>query len=354
MHRSKGIYFPAIDSSLCEKDVREYRFGGDNLDVTGVDYNLKQLLDRLERQEVIAQEEFSFNHEHFDHGELKNFIHHLTPLYLSLQTFWGITIADATENKVRFAQLGNNKNSPQFADAIRQKFDPTKDTVDEQYLSLFPNPNAFSLVEEAEYDFYAPLFDMVLSPEDKGKVENWKSQRGIDENKNANCDIEKNAYDIDTLSELLQKTTDERFQKLIAAFNRKIGDSWQSVDLAAEQVLEEVWFSIEIKDRNPIVVSYQLFVDCLRELCTLLANTKSYGRRKKGCARDGYFGYKGKKEFQVLRDTILKGLSLSGKEHKHCKLAESKEEYDKLVQQLSTWGIEKAMVVLGGIRKLCS
>lgn len=284
----------------------------------------------------------------------------LTPLHLSLQSFWGITLKNVCENKLIFAQIGNNKKSEQYANATRQKLDSTYDRIDEQYLSLFPNPNAFLLVDEAEYDFYAPLFDMVLSPADKGKDENGKSKRDMGEFKSNTEDFEdgdlekeaKEAYAADTFSELLQKTRAEGYKKLIDAFNRKIGDSWQMVDLAADRTPEDVWFSIEIKDRNPLVVTYQLFVDCLRELCAILANTKSYGRLKKGCTRKGYFGYKGKKEFMVLRDMILKSINLDGSENKHCKLEEYKEEYDKLVHQLSTWGIEKAMAVLGGISKL--
>lgn len=281
----------------------------------------------------------------------------LTPLHLSLQSFWGITIKNANENKLSFAKLGNNKKSSQFADAIRQKLGSTSDTIDEQYLSLFPNPDTFLLVNEAEYDFYAPLFDMVLSPEDKGKTEDGKSKRAIGEFKSntedsENGDLEKDAYEADTFSELLEKTKSDKLKKLANAFLTRIGDSWQKVDLDRDYEPGEVWFTIEIRDYNPIVVTYQLFVDCLRELCAILANTKKDGFLKKGCSNNEYFGYKGKKEFQVFRDTILKGINLLGSEFEHCKLNTNKTEYNKLVQQLSSWGIEKAMIVLGGIRNL--
>ena len=77
---------------------------------------------------MISHEDFFFSHEY-----IKKLLLSLTPFYISLQSFWGITIAEATENKVTFAQLGNNKNAPQYADAIRQKMELTNDTIDEQY-----------------------------------------------------------------------------------------------------------------------------------------------------------------------------------------------------------------------------
>jgi len=351
LHGGKGIYFSSVNINICEKDVREFRFGGDELKVTDIEgkdigYNLEGLFERLlQGGEIDPQKEFFFVY-------LNELLLPLTPLYLSLQAFWGIAIEKIEGSKVTFVRTGSNPEVRDLTEGKTRKKLKLNSNIDEAYQKLFPNPDAFLLVEEAIYDFYSPLFDMVLSPKDKG-TEKGKSKRGILGKSNTEkCeygDLEKKVYESDTFCELLEKAGKDK--DLISAFKTEIGDSWQEIVLTTNSKSGEGWFTIGISDKE-FSVTRQEFVGCLREFCAILANTKENKNNwfRKGCSENGYFGYKG--QYQELRDRILKEIRFSGDEYKHSKLKKNAEDYKKLKEQLQDIGIEKAMVVIGGIKEL--
>jgi len=277
----------------------------------------------------------------------------LTPLHLSLQAFWGIS---RSENGT-WVYFGKEK---EYNDV--NKFGIRKtDDINSEFTNKFPNRDAFLLVPEAEWDFYAPLLDMVLSPTDK------KKGAGIDKKFNDNTpQEEKDMYgelgdDKHTIAEMLGKLPQkDALGNLIEAFNKPLSKEWEKVKIKPTPKRgDNAWLNIQLKNNQLISTSFELFVSCLREFTAILANTIE---KDKDCyKKDVYFGYKGKygkneKGNNNYRDKILKGLNKDFSKP-HCKLEEKKDDqnfgYERtLKKQIADWGIERAMVVIAGIEKL--
>jgi hypothetical protein len=203
----------------------------------------------------------------------------LLSLHLSLQTFFGIS-----------------RNENEWGD-------------------IFTKKDAFLLVPEAEWDFYASIFNQTMPEE---------FPHGMCDGYTANCPEETEEYGNErSLAGLLENVADDaKLKETHGAFNRPYG----------------------LENNN--------FVKYLRELCAILANTRE------DCNKDqSYYGYKGTEEAKRVRNDILSQLEIYPEDNreKHCKLeqdASVNRYYQPLKKQIETWGIEKARRVIEGIEEL--
>ena len=217
----------------------------------------------------------------------------LLPLHISLQAFFGIS-RDEQGKWVELIKALPNEWSDGF---------PTKD--------------AFLLVPEAEWDFYASIFNRVMPP--------CGFAHGMDEKyDNNSCEEEKEEYKKDkNLAILLENAKrDEVLRGTYEGLKSAYG-----------------------KENNS-------FVKILREICAILANTQEETNEcDKG---ERYYGYKGKKGAQKKRDEVLdrlgKGLETNFRE-KHCKLERNKNNplCEILVKQIEEWGVRNSRKVIEGI-----
>jgi len=272
---------------------------------------------------------------------IKSFLLIFVPLHLSLQAFWGVAVKEVPEDlskPIEFVKIGT-RNGNKYLSQIneqREKLVPDDVTneIKKEYREIFPNSDSFLLVKEAEYDFYAPLIDLVVNGE-KGIADENK-----DENK-PNCDEERDMYEMPTLKEVIEEVE-----------NRRYGDN--NFFASLKSVLQNT----NANSCKPTIkngswtYNAKEFISCLREICAILANTCEK------CQKDRkYFGYKGKNKKQN-RERKDKGinniLSSLGKNFKepHCKLEEFEGRDKVLIKQLTDWGIEKALVVIAGIEVL--
>jgi len=294
------------------------------------------------RSKCISLDEFSKHKEEIwkEHlnEKIKSVLLSFTPLHLSLQAFWGVAVKEVPEDlsqPIEFVKIGT-RDGDEYLNKIntqREKLlsDDVGNEIKEEYLKLFPNPDAFLLVKEAEYDFYAPLINLVIDGE-----------KGIAEGKEANCSEEEKAYQMPTMKEVGGQISDGKNKKFFTNLTSEL----------------ETFAKKELEFYNPKInngtwtYNPKEFISCLRELCAILANTCEK------CQKDRkYFGYKGKNKKQN-RERKDKGinniLSSLGKNFKepHCKLEEFEGRDKVLIKQLTDWSIEKALVIIAGIEVL--
>jgi len=297
------------------------------------------------RSKCISLDEFSKHKEEIwkEHlnEKIKSVLLSFTPLHLSLQAFWGVAVKEVSEDltqPIKFVKIGT-RNGDEYLSEIntqREKLvpDDVSNEIKKEYREIFPNSDSFLLVKEAEYDFYAPLIDLVVNGE-KGIADENK-----DENK-PNCDEERDMYEMPTLKEVIEEVE-----------NRRYGDN--NFFASLKSVLQNTNANSckpTIKNGSWTYNSKE-FISCLREICAILANTCEK------CQKDGkYFGYKGKNKKQNRErkdkgiNNILSSLGENFKET-HCKLEEFEGRDKVLIKQLTDWSIEKALVVIAGIEVL--
>jgi len=274
----------------------------------------------------------------------------LLPLHFSLQAFFGIS----RDEKGEFVKVGEreiyaetrNRNPQNWE--IRDKLRDDNTGILEDFRKSFPNFDAFLLVKEVEWDFYASIFDRLM-PEDKyGGMKG--DCTGTDEER-AEYDPEKNIVKL--LGRLLENKKNNKNYENLEVLRKTLNK-----DYTKEQIEGfSTFFKLNLKSDSK-KVSYGEFVKCLRELCAILANPLPYSNPIDFGDEKGIFIYKGK--CQRVRNEILdhikdtRGNKLDTTPH--CKMTgKSKMEcsdYDILVKQIANWGIEKTMIVIAGIEKL--
>jgi len=257
---------------------------------------------------------------------IHKFLFSISPLYLSLQAFWGVAVKeikkeDSGQTVIEFVKIGT-RNGNNFLKKINKQRNNLRpkdvENIDNGIKNLFPNPDAFLLVGEAEYDFYAPLINLVVDGE-----------KGIADGKRVNCNEEKEMYEMPTLKEVIEiceKEINDNGAKQFFADLKKVTQNFKK-EPSNPNINNSTWR-----------YSPEEFISYLRELCAILANTCE------GCQKDGkYFVYKGKNEnfkFQILD-------SLGGDFTKpHCKLKEINGNgcsYSVLIDQLISWGLKKSL-----------
>lgn len=217
----------------------------------------------------------------------------LLPLHLSLQAFFGIG-RDEQGKWVELIKVLPNEWSDGF---------PTKD--------------AFLLVPEAEWDFYASIFNRTMPPSSFAHGMDGKYGRN-------SCEEEKEEYKKDkNLAILLENVEKDGALK-------NIGEAF----------------------RCPCGEENSDFVKSLREICAILANTKQDCKK-----HETYYGYKGKQEARKVRNDILRGMAINSDDdsQKHCKLEKNGKRnlyYERLEKQVEKWGIQRARIVIEGIEGL--
>jgi len=264
------------------------------------------------------------------------------PLHLSLQAFFGIS-RDESGNWVRIGKDKNYKNRLGIGveDFEKAGIKETKD-IDDEFKKHFPNTDAFLLVEEAEWDFYASMFDKVMP-----------NCEGMKNDCTPNCDEEEEEYTKDRkisvlLEYFIENTKLEENEKkqlkiLKAALEQKYGREANAPEA------KEGWFEV-----NGQPVSYAEFVKTLREVCAILANTDGNCKRNDG----EIFIYKGKC-LEERDDILTKIWNIDNEaklnETRHCKL-QKKGLYDRLKKRLKAWGkgdnFKKLKIVIQGIEEL--
>lgn len=243
--------------------------------------------------------------EHKEIGKTKVFgdiIMLLSPLHLSLQAFWGISEKDTEQGEseaeaIEIVRFGTNKESlKQFKmtkaqDVERDDLVDVSDLIDSEFTSSLPSTNAFLLVEEATYDFYAPLID-TLSPEQATPLPqiDLDEEREIYEQRLFKM-LENIKNDDPVLEELYQVLLGQDAGQI--SFNLILGEHKLKVDLPA-------------------------FIQALRQQAFILATTEDY---------------KGKENIPV----------------KHSKQEKNKQEYDFLIKQIIELGLEKSCIIIAGI-----
>ena len=267
---------------------------------------------------------------------IHKFLFSISPLYLSLQAFWGVAVKEIKKENsgqtvIEFVKIGTRNGDGYLNDINNQRKElnlkDVSNEIKKEYQNLFPDPDAFLLVEEAEYDFYAPLINLVVDGE---KV--------IAEGKSANCDEEKEMYEIPTLKEVIEICEKEINDNKAKQFFTSLKEAFQNSNPTScnPTITNGTW------KFNP-----EEFISCLRELCAILANTCE------GCQKgEKYFGYKGTNESS--KSQILTSLG-NNFTKPHCKFKGVNENgcsYSVLIKQIISWGIEKALVVIGGLEVL--
>lgn len=277
----------------------------------------------------------------FEPDPKKVILSSLSPLHLSLQAFFGISQIENRE----FAKVGEKEDGK---DSILTEINRQRDKhvrkdgnkgLSIEFRRAFPNTDSFLLVKEAEWDFYAPLFDMVLSPTDKkkgaGVAKEFDNDNTPQEEKDMYGKFNEGKY---TIAEMLKRIDETKFKDFISAFDKPIPAKWSKIQT----------------DSKNSTVKPSLFVACLRELTTIFANTP---KKDKGCFKNNcYFGYKGK--YQNHCRKVLEGLNGNFR-NPHCKLVKKNPDknfgYDNtLKNQIADWCIEKSMVVIAGIEELAN
>ncbi|MCK4351846.1 hypothetical protein KAW65_00370 [candidate division WOR-3 bacterium] len=283
------------------------------------------------------------------------------PLHLSLQAFFGISrdengefvkvgtrteIGDAEEQKIL-----NSINVQREKLTKERKLKDGNQDLPDKYKKTFPNPDAFLLVDEAQWDFYASTFDKIMPPNKCVGIRD-----GCKENRNE----EKEEYDKDKKIALLL----EKFISHIKGKDEK--DKLSALKIAISNEFGE---EANHKSDGPIPANYKIKIPCeeigydnfvktLRELCAILANTPARGDPKDCKNKKGIFVYKGKCDKE--RDEILEQIrGINGNNLDricHCKLEERVKDkncsYEVLRNQIADWGIWKVMRVIAGIEEL--
>lgn len=288
----------------------------------------------------------------------------LTPLHLSLQAFWGISTDESRKSEagskmeiVEFVKFGARKdgNNEILKKIHTERGEYIRNGLQNigEYKDNFTKPEAFLLVPEAEWDFYAPLLSRVMPP----SVDS-ESKKDV----TFNCPEEEKEYSIENniailLEKLSQQKESEGLARLRRAFENEYGKETEHEKDTSDP--SKPWFEIS---HNVGKVSYAQFVKSLREIAAILANTvdktSCHKIMKLECRKnqevDASFVYKGKYEVE----NILKLLKNFKNENSHCKLPDasdiSTKEYSILANQIADWGIEKAMIVIVGIEKLAN
>ena len=305
-----------------------------------ISQKIKKYLDNLNNKEM-QEEVYNYFKKIYFAFHRTNILNAFLPLHLSLQAFFGIS-RDENGNWVRIGEKKKYLEKFKINCNDLQKLGKEATDIDNEFKKHFPNTDAFLLVEEAEWDFYASMFNKVMP-----------NCEGMRNDCTANCDEEKEEYTKDRkISVLLEyfientkleENEKKQLKSLKAAFEQKYGE-----EANAPEANEE-WFQI-----NDQPVSYAEFVKTLREVCAILANTDGNCKRNDG----EIFIYKGKclKE----RDDILKNIwnidnETKLNETRHCKLQKS-DLYDRLKEQLIAWGTQnnfkKLKIVIQGIEEL--
>lgn len=288
----------------------------------------------------------------------------LLPLHLSLQIFWGISsVQDSESNNVEFVKFGgkpvnDDKVLKKIYDERNERITKkNSEAIDPQLLDIFPNSDTFLLVDDAQWDFYAPLFDKTLH----------KCGGELDK-RSFNCEDEQKEYEGDSFADLidniLKTEKDEEKSKILVdlqkVFNKPVDDNFTPCDkcLEGEATEDSVFFQLRTSPfAGPLNITYDCFITCLREIAAILANTFDKGNPE--CHRkDATFTYKG--ECGVEKNKILGKIWSKGeselKRTWHCKLPDKggkpTDKYSVLKKQIAAWGIKKAMVVIAGIEKL--
>lgn len=275
-----------------------------------------------------------------------NFIDDLSPLYLSLQAYFGLSRDEKSKHDQTLVYIGKDDS---YSEKMKNSGISKANRLDTKYTDLFPNTDAFMLVYEAEYDFYAPILDKVLPKMARGKI----SQVGYNESSG-----EQYAYrsvnmgdELKVLS--LEKALDDnlrsKLQVLMKAFEEKYA------------ILDYSTFGGLFQDS----AAPKVFVNVLRELCAIMANTDDKDATRKAMTKEGSgkkemersFAYKG--DFAVERNAILKSLGEPFLK-RHSKLPDDNdrptESYRVLVEQLNEWGsangYQRLNIILQGMAEL--
>jgi hypothetical protein len=264
--------------------------------------------------------------EFFIKQKIIQLIYILTPLHLSLQAFWGVSInrkcIDNYKGAIDFICFGNNEDEENeyISKVIAQRKNIKKaqenNEISENILRIFPNINSFFLADGTNCDYYAPLFDMAIYNGEKGVSDNY---RGTDEK-------EKELYSMDSFFEVLKICEEElelKDNKLITDFIDGFG--------------KEISKNREIKINNSrLLFDVDDFIYCLRNICALLSNTDNNALKD-----NKYIGYKGRNKNRIKN--ILNNEKL--KEHNKLK----NDNYNILVEELIEFGIGNSILLIAGI-----
>jgi len=268
-------------------------------------------------------------------NSIRKFLLALTPLHLALQAFWGVAVEEVPSDlnqPIKFVKIGTRDGNEFLKKINKQRknlgLKDVNNEIKEEYRKLFPNPDAFLLVQEAEYDFFAPLINFFV-----------EGEKGIADGKSANCDEEKDIYEMPTLKEVIEEIEKQKSENNEFFADLKSALQYINAHPCEPNIKNGTW-----------TYDPQEFVSFTREVCAILANTNE-------CEKNGKeFGYKGNNKENV--QAILESLGFV--ERSHYKLENYKSDYSILVNQLIFWGLKKALVVIGGIeviaaeiRKIC-
>lgn len=249
---------------------------------------------------------------------ISNILDPLIPLHLSLQAFFGISRGE-NGNWFYFGKDKEYTNEFQELGLIK---------VDIELKDYFPNDEAFRLVEEAGWDFYAPIFDKVM-PEN---LEQSNYAFNSDEEKE---DYNKSKNIGSLLGNFLERSEVDNVRRTIIESIKQIFENQYGYEENSKEI-----FSFKLNKNEE--VSYAKFIKCLREISAILANSDP-----NQCKNDSgkTFGYKGGLNPGQILDK-LKNI----KNAPHCKL-QNNNSYQNLVSQIKSWGIKKAMIVIAGIEE---
>ncbi len=287
------------------------------------------------------------------------------PLHFALQAFWGITYVKPQDMLVKFYRVGGRRDIPDEMQSARSALPEllSVENYDAFDLgNLFPNLDAFRLIDKSQCDFYIPLFDLISESgelvkalsritevSDNGvkliRVPKGKEVAGFSYHA---MSIEESAafsrIKGESLEELLEKIqlweendTKEALEGIINIL-LAIENISRALGLHNKGNRSKPWFKIE-SDSQLVEIHHSDFVSYLRELCAILANVED--------ARND------KIESTLMAIASSLEVEMLKPHRKNEKLA-----YSTLEEQLTQWGakapgttvsLEKPMAVIAGL-----
>lgn len=330
----------------CIKDAIEKPYKGErmkvpyNIVIKNFTARITNLMDKLEMKgKTVKKVEEAFRKIYLEEMRYR-ILMTLAPLHLSLQAFFGIS-RDENGGWVRIGRDENYKNRLEIdVDVFEQAGIKKTEDIDNEFKKHFPNTDAFLLVEEAKWDFYASMFDKVIP-----------NCEGMREGCPRNCLEEEEEYEKDKKIAFLLKHFIENIdsrddeKKKLQILKETLEKNYGEENSA--NGAPNIWFQV---DQEPI--TYAKFVKTLREICAILANTPSCEE-----SQGHSFIYKGKCD--AARDEILQEIwnktNNELEKTRHCKLP-NVSTYEKLKEQILEWGrendFEKVKIVIQGIEEL--
>ena len=228
----------------------------------------------------------------------------ISPLIFALQSYSAID-----KNETGWNYLGKDE----YPGWLSEEFEIEKSLIQ---CELNPNKNAFMLIDGVEWDYYATIFDMMLSKySDEGVDGAYEETTSL---------VEKERYDEDNKFYAL-------LDKFLILSDREDWLTDLMISFSENKAkINKIFFQFNLNKRI-YDITYHVFVKKIRELTAILANTI--------IKENQVYCYKGNN--CDSRDEILSELFAvmltELDDTRHSKLESKPELYSKLTQQLDGW-----------------